>query len=248
MSDRTPLSTAIFCAFMSGIVTLFPSQAWPAGSVCSGADLIVTTTPAPMQNVRAVERHLNLMLRAGARADVAVIGDSIAERWPTELLEVVFPGKTIINLGIGGDRTQSLLWRLKTGSYDRVDPSSVVMIVGTNNMLREAPCAVVAGVGLVLADLAARWPHARVYLFEVMPRGKPPELMAVKARERIVINDGIVGFAQKSKSVTAVNVDNVLVCPSGSECPDFLPDFLHPSISGYQHLADRLKSVVGSVK
>ncbi len=222
-----------------------PMLARSGGIGCGRADLTVTTTPAPMQNAKGVEKHLNLAQRASSHADVAVIGDSIAEQWPASLLETAFPGKTILNFGIGGDRVQSLLWRIKSGAYDHVNPATVVIVIGTNNMPYDAPCAIVAGVEAVLSEVKARWPGARIDLFEVTPRGKPPQMLLQKEAERNEINAGFAALAQRFKAVSIVPVDGVLQCPEVTECPDLLPDLLHLTESGYQHLTERLRSVLG---
>ena len=38
-----------------------------------------------------------------------------------------------MNLGIGGDRTQHVLWRLDNGNIDGIKPKLAVLMIGTNN-------------------------------------------------------------------------------------------------------------------
>ena len=70
-----------------------------------------------------------------SNASVVVTNDSIVDglrRYPTVRKNFILPYKTI-NLGIGGDQTENVLWYI----YDIVLPKSirsVVMHCGTNNI------------------------------------------------------------------------------------------------------------------
>ena len=56
---------------------------------------------------------------AGEKAQVVFIGDSITQGWEKEGKEVwkkYYSHRNAVNLGIGGDRTQHVLWRLDNGN------------------------------------------------------------------------------------------------------------------------------------
>src|SRR5438552_14405733 len=58
---------------------------------------------------------------AGEKAQVVFIGDSITQGWEGEGKEVwakYYAHRNAVNLGIGGDRTQHVLWRFDNGNLN----------------------------------------------------------------------------------------------------------------------------------
>ena len=97
--------------------------------------------PYPTKNLGHIEvlrkklhYHLKELLRK-SNAPVVVIGDSIEaglRRYPTVWRNFILQYKTI-NLGIGGDRTANVLWRINDTGL-RKSVRSVVILCGTNNI------------------------------------------------------------------------------------------------------------------
>jgi hypothetical protein len=79
-------------------------------------------------------RHDLLNKRAaegGKNAQVIFIGDSITQGWEgsgKEVWEQNYAKYNAINLGIGGDRTQHVLWRLDNGNIDGLSPKAAVLM------------------------------------------------------------------------------------------------------------------------
>src|SRR5439155_26647758 len=69
--------------------------------------------------------------------EVLFVGDSITAGWdgkgaaPT--WKKYFEPLKAENFGIGGDRTEHVLWRLQNGELDGIQPKVVVLMIGTNN-------------------------------------------------------------------------------------------------------------------
>ncbi len=65
--------------------------------------------------------------------DVLLVGDSITMQWG-EAWTKNFPKLKTVNIGIGGDKTQNVLWRLDHGGVEGLEPRVCVLLIGNNNM------------------------------------------------------------------------------------------------------------------
>ena len=71
------------------------------------------------------------------RVDLLFVGDSITEGWLADgraTWDREYAPLHPYNLGIGGDETQHVLWRLDHGEVDGLNPGAVVLLIGTNNL------------------------------------------------------------------------------------------------------------------
>ena len=75
---------------------------------------------------------------------------------------------TVINRGIGGDITYGVLRRLKDIT-DR-QPSKVFLLIGTNDIGKDIPDAVIADNELkIVKEIHAKCPHTHIYVQSVLP-------------------------------------------------------------------------------
>jgi len=74
---------------------------------------------------------------------IVFFGDSITQGW-SELLEPSFPGLKVANRGISGDTTRGMLIRLDEDVI-ALNPSAVVMLMGTNDLAENATPEQIAG-------------------------------------------------------------------------------------------------------
>src|SRR5215204_3349408 len=69
--------------------------------------------------------------------DLLFLGDSITAGWAkngNEVWEERYAKLNAANFGIGGDRTQHVLWRIQNGELDgAMKPKVIVLLIGTNN-------------------------------------------------------------------------------------------------------------------
>ncbi len=97
------------------------------------------------------------------RIDVAVVGDSITARWKGDSWDKHWSSCRAVNMGIGGDRTQNVLWRLENGQLDGYQAKLFVLMIGTNNIDRKtAPADVAAGIKAIIELIQTKQPQAKI--------------------------------------------------------------------------------------
>ncbi|MGE0376854.1 MAG: sulfatase-like hydrolase/transferase [Planctomycetaceae bacterium] len=192
------------------------------------------------------ERAALLTQRAREGADtvrLAFIGDSITHAWETDgkaVWDRYYADRGAINLGIGGDRTEHVLWRLTHGNFDKIHPEVAVLMIGTNNSghLMQDPEEVAAGVSQILDVLAARSPDTKVVLHAIFPRGRTP--FDEKRLNNTAINDRLRLLADGER-IHWLDIGDVFLTPDGSLPENLMPDTLHLSEQGYELWAAALE-------
>ncbi len=116
--------------------------------------------------------------------DVLLVGDSITQQWGSPLDKGVlndpwnkhFSGYKTINIGIGGDKSQNILWRLDHGGVDGLEPRLVVLMIGNNNMFFTPETGIEAaakGVQMCVANVRKRFSKADVIVVKILPCHAP---------------------------------------------------------------------------
>jgi len=210
------------------------------------------TTPTPqdadwLPQADWLKRHAAFLAqRDAAPVDLLFVGDSITEGWLTDgraTWDREYVPLRPLNLGIGGDQTQHVLWRLDHGEVDGLAPKLVVLLIGTNNLGGgHSPEEAAAGVAAVVASLRRRLPASPVLLLGVFPRDRQPDdplRQAVWAlNERIArLGDG--------KDVHYLDIGSAFLRRDGVLPARVMPDYLHLSPSAYQTWADAMRPTLG---
>ena len=136
---------------------------------------------------RFLSRHRLIEGFKGKTVDVVMLGDSITHFWEWKHPESwtrFTNGKTVLNLGYGGDKTENVIWRIEHGELDGYTAKCVVLMVGTNNNTSKAsdPAAVAKGVEKIVAMIRARQPTAKLILHPIFPRGRSADSPHAEAR------------------------------------------------------------------
>jgi len=108
-----------------------------------------------------------------SRTRIVFLGDSITQGWQPNIFQQFYGHRGALNLGISGDTTQGMLWRLENGHWPAaLRPEAIVLLIGTNNIgMGQAPENVAVGIGQIIARLRRLAPQARIVLVAVLPRG-----------------------------------------------------------------------------
>ena len=103
---------------------------------------------------------------------------------------------TLLNLGVGGDCTQNVLWRLAHGEMDGYHARFVFLMIGTNNV-DDSPEDRAEGIQAVIAKIAEKQPSATILLSPIFPCEAKPDSPGRISREKT--NSIIRGFAERSR-------------------------------------------------
>ncbi len=147
--------------------------------------------------------------------------------------QTYYGDRKAINLGIGGDRTEHVIWRLTHGNLASIKPKVAVVMIGTNNTghFLQNPQQVAEGVERILEIIAERSPNTKVLLQGIFPRGS--SMLDVRRLNNIAINQSIRRLADNQR-VHYLDISDVFLQPDGTISKDIMPDALHLSEEGYE--------------
>jgi lysophospholipase L1-like esterase len=179
------------------------------------------------------------------KIDVAFVGDSITARWrDTENWKKHWGEYKAVNMGIGGDQTQHVLWRLQNGDLEGYKAKLFVVMIGTNNMWSREPnpAHAAAGVKAVIDLIQAKQPEAKILLLSILPTGEKPNPGREK---RMEVNKLISTFV--GGSVEYMDISGKYLEADGTISKEVMHDFLHLAPKGYDIWADAIKAKVKEV-
>lgn len=195
---------------------------------------------------RFLSRHRLIEGFKGKTVDVVMLGDSITHFWewkhPKSWARFT-NGKSVLNLGYGGDKTENVIWRIEHGELDGYTAKCVVLMVGTNNNTSKAsdPAAVAKGVEKIVAMIRARQPTAKLILHPIFPRGRSADSPHAEARARNDKTNALLKeFAERDGKVVWVNFNERLLDSSGWVSASLMADEIHPTDAGYDIWMDAL--------
>lgn len=178
--------------------------------------------------------------------DVLLLGDSITEGWPAKTWPARFPDHSTANFGIGGDRTENLLWRLRNGADGRLEPRVVVLMIGVNNFLHRNDSAedVYQGVAAIVEQAKGAFGAARIVLLGILPYGEGgPDS---SERRRVAEANRLLARLAEDPRVMFHEVGAAFL-RDGRIPPELMADYLHPTGRGYEVLAEQLQPILESL-
>lgn len=206
-----------------------------------------------------VKKHekFNEVSKKGA-APLVFLGDSITQGWSGNgkaAWNENYEPRKAANFGIGGDRTEHVLWRLEHGNCDGLSPKLIVLMIGTNNTghvgraqkeLNGATyhCSAeqtAEGVKLILEKLKKKCPKSKILLLGIFPRGeKPTDAM----RQQNEATNKIIAKYADGKTVQYLDISKTFLQADGTLTREIMPDLLHLSEKGYDMWAAAIEPKV----
>jgi lysophospholipase L1-like esterase len=192
-------------------------------------------------------------IAAERKASLVFIGDSITQMFGGEPHDRTQPGKDVweqhygnrnaANLGFGYDFVENTLWRLQHGELDGAAAKVVVILIGTNNVSRNTPEEIAAGIRAICAEVHQRQPGAKTVLMAIFPRGPKPDATRAKLD---AINKLIASLHGKD-GITFFDIGAKFLEPDGSITRETMGDFLHPTAKGYEIWARELEPLLNKL-
>jgi beta-glucosidase len=191
------------------------------------------------------EAHVKTVQANAGPIDVLLVGDSITIQWG-ESWKKHFPDLKAVNIGIGGDKTQNVLWRLDHGGVEGLQPKSIVLMIGNNNMFFTAETGIEAaakGIEMCVKNLREKFPDAKLVVAKILPAHAPEHrfYQDIKAT-----NDALDALKLDSDpQVQVLDLTNDFVNDDGSLKKElYTPDNIHLASKGYAVYASRLKPML----
>ena len=170
------------------------------------------------------------------------LGDSITQGWGDKMGNS-FPGVKVANRGISGDTTRGMLVRLESDVL-ALNPSGVVMLMGTNDLEEKATAESIAGnVRLIIDRLEAHNPKMPIILCKVFPSSASKRRSAKDIRR---INKLIAAAVNGDAQVTLLETWKVFANAQGDAKKAEFPDLLHPNKDGYAIWAAALRPILST--
>ena len=213
-------------------------------------DLHSATNPVPRQGGWWMKRHeaFNKRVSAG-KVDLILIGDSITQAWEGKGKKVWakhYGKRNAVNLGISGDRTQHVIWRLENGNVKNISPKAAVVMIGTNNSGSNTSEEIAEGVAAITKQLRTKLPKTKVLLLGIFPRGTNKEDKRRQVNEKA---NAIFKKLADDKYVHYLDIGQKFLEKDGTLTKEIMPDLLHLSEKGYaiwaESIEGRLLELIG---
>ena len=151
-----------------------------------------------------------------------------------------------LNFGVGGDRTQHVLWRLQNGEME-CDVKVVVVLCGTNNIEKNSPSEIVQGILAIVDYIRMKKPAVSIIVCGILPRDFFPTARREDIEE---VNDELFEYISYSEELADKNV--IFLAPGkgwttkGGQLDEslYFTDHLHLIEEGDEKLAKSISRLV----
>lgn len=238
-------------ALMSSFLLFSPSVSWsqeatkvaPAPKPPAQAPDVAAPKVGPdgKPNAGFIAAHEKFVAIAKeGKAELIFLGDSITNGWSrqSELWEKAFGKYKPANFGIGGDRTQHVLWRITNGELDGIHPKGVVLMIGTNNSGSDSAEGIAKGIAEIVKTIREKQPQAKILLLAVFPRGE--KLEGNQGRVKLTEVNKLIAKLGDGKHVHFLDIGAKFLQPDGGISKEIMYDYLHLTPAGYQIWADAI--------
>ena len=191
------------------------------------------------------EAHVKTVQANQGPVDALLVGDSITIQWGDSWAKH-FPDRKAVNLGIGGDKTQNVLWRLDHGGVEGLQPKAIVLMIGNNNMFFTPETGIEAaakGIEMCVKNLREKFPKAPLVVAKILPAHAPGN----RFYEDIKLTNAALDLLklESDPKVRVLDLTTDFTNSDGTLKKDlFTPDNIHLSPAGYAVYAEKLRPLL----
>ena len=230
-------------------------------SGCAGKNYNPAVDPLPQRNMVWIRRHADKCDEAKRRAgqvDLLFVGDSITQNYERTdaqaflnihtVWDELFAPHRAMNLGFNADRTGHVLWRLRHGEVDGLQPKDIVLLIGNNNLSPstihpngDSTEQIAAGTAAVIDELHARMPSARILVLSVLDTRFSADRSARTNALNAAVEAHVKGLAYaRYLDVTGLFLDGSRVRSELFYDPIVWPGYppVHPTAAGQRLMAE----------
>jgi lysophospholipase L1-like esterase len=235
--SRIILACAFASAMLASVVVAKDTKSNPAAIAASKS-----------QEPWWQQRHESMNARAKkGNVDLIFIGDSITHGWEGDGKDVwkkYYEKRNAVNLGIGGDQTQHVLWRLDNGNIEGISPKLAVIMIGTNNAGGFKPEDTAEGIKAIVEKLRTKLPNTKILLLGIFPRGADNNDPLRKNNTKV--NETISKLAD-CRNVFYLDIGKKFLKDDGTLSKDIMPDLLHLNAKSYETWAEAIEPSVAKL-
>ena len=214
-------------------------------SACFAENTAIVPVPGEGDNWTRRNDAVNARVKEG-NVDLIYIGDSIVQHWDAQgkaVWDHYYAKRNAVSMGISGDRTEHVLWRLTHGNIDGIAPKLAIVMIGQNNGPFNTGEEIGAGVTAIVQTLREKLPTTKILLLAIFPRREKP----TEERPILAKANEIASKLADNTNIFYMDVNHLFLRPDGSIPATLMPDFEHPNEEGHRIWAEAIEPKVAEL-
>lgn len=155
-----------------------------------------------------------------------------------------------VNMGISGDRTENVIWRLQNGLLEGINPKVATLLIGTNNtdgnhyLEISTPEELSQGIWKICEIIREKLPETEIVLLGIFPYGYKPN-----NRDEInkACNKIISEFPKKDGKIHYYDLRELFLTEEGKVDRELMPDYLHPNVQGEKLIFEAMSPIISKL-
>jgi len=210
-----------------------------------------TVVPEPVPTSLWQSENANIDAHAAKdNSQVVFLGDSITAYWQNAGATVWaqnYAGLNALNAGVGGDRTENVLWRIEHGNLGENSPKVVVLMIGINNLaFGDSPQDVATGVASIVATLRDMLPDTMILVLGILPALETSPDSSF--RQEITATNQLIQQLADGQNVFYLDMGPAFTRADGTINAALFQQYLvHPNAAGYEVWAQTMNPYLQAI-